>query len=150
MQNIQCGGDSFFPRYFSILCWFTSLWSLSSQARLPTAQYLMGGQTLGFHSVGQGSVAPRTTSYLLQPYLFFNTIIYLPSLILVCPRDLWRPRVWPMTQYPYPGPFIPTIIIIKIKINSLLWNHKLPYLPIGIKDTWVVQRTRWKTFKSVV
>ena len=62
VQSMQCSGSSFFLRYFSILCWLNPLWSLSFQARLPTTWYLIGGRTLGFHSIGWGRVAPRTTS----------------------------------------------------------------------------------------
>ena len=30
VQSLQCDGSSFLPKYFSIVCWLTSLWSLSS------------------------------------------------------------------------------------------------------------------------
>ena len=64
VQSIQCGGSNFFLRYFSILCWFNPFPSLSFQARLPTTRYLMGGQTLDFHSIGRERVAPQTMSFI--------------------------------------------------------------------------------------
>ena len=62
VQSIPCGGSNFFLSYFSILCWLNPLRSLSFQARLPTTRYLMGGRTLGFHSIGRERVAPQTMS----------------------------------------------------------------------------------------
>ena len=43
-------------------------------------------------------------SCLLCPNLFLGPIIYLPSLVLICSRVMWRSRAWPTTQYSYLGP----------------------------------------------
>ena len=51
---------------------------------------------------GKGGSSDKVTC-LLWPDLFLGPIIYLPSLVLIYPWALWRPRVWPMAQYPYPG-----------------------------------------------
>ena len=40
---------------------------------------------------------------LLWPTLVLGPITYLSLLIFVCHRALWRPRAWPMAQYPYPS-----------------------------------------------
>ena len=114
MQNIQCGGDSFFPRYFSILCWLISFLYLSFQAWLSTAQYLMGGRPLGLHPAGRGGIVPPATSSAhhelissLAQYLSTFTYTSLSSGYLTSSRAAHGP-------IPISRPFIPTVFILNV------------------------------------
>ena len=90
MQSIQCGGSSFLLRYFSILFCLISFWCLSFQVQLFAAPYLIGGQTLGLHTVGRGGIAPRkalpihhdlTFSLAQHPSAFICTFLSLDYLM---------------------------------------------------------------------
>ena len=114
MQNIQCGDDSFFPRYFSILCWLISFWCLFFQVWLFVAQYSMGDRPLGLHLAGRGGIVPRATSSAhhelissLAQYLSTFTYTSLSSGYLTSSGAAHGP-------IPISRPFIFTVFILNV------------------------------------
>ena len=43
-------------------------------------------------------------SYSLGPDFFHGPLIYMPSLVFICPQAIWHPWTQPMTQHLYLGP----------------------------------------------
>ena len=121
MQSNQCGGSNFLLRYFSLLFCLISFCRLSIQARFPTTHYLMGSWTLGLRTVGQGGIAPRTTSFT-HHVLTSSSTQYLSAFICtgLSSSYLMSSGVTYGPIFSF-WPFIPTIMIIKTH-NKLILN----------------------------
>ena len=116
VQIIQCSGSSFFPRYFSILYWLSSLRSLSSfQAWVVHFLVLVGWSDFRLPLYfPRRFVSSDNITCLSWPALVLDPITYFPLLILVCPRALWRPQARPTAQFPYPSHLSPQYIYYRI------------------------------------
>ena len=74
----------------------------------------MGSRTLGLRTVGQGGIAPRTTSPTHHVLTSSSAQYLSPSFALVCP---WA---WPMAQYSHLGPSSLHIHIYIIETSETL------------------------------